>query len=150
MLKAIAKIILEDEIDELKEDKARAETEKDYAYLKMAEKQKEAEYEHSLAIKHLNENTKLNAKIKELEEQNAILRQYYDLDKEASQETKDKMYLDLKYKEQEKEIAELKAKQPQVYVMPAPYPFIVPYGAQLPAFMPMAFPQIQNCCRIGG
>lgn len=85
-----------------------------------------------------------------MEEKNAILRQYYDLDKEASQETKDKMYLDLKYKEQEKEIAELKTKQPQVYVMPAPYPFIVPYGAPLPALMPMAFPQIQNCCRIGG
>ena len=147
ILKAIAKLILEDEIDRLKEDKARAETEKDYAYLKMEEKQKEAEYEHSLAIKHLNENTELNEKIKKLEEQNAILRQYYDLDKEASQETKDKMYLDLKYKEQEKEIAELKARQPQVHVIPTPYPLIVPYGSPLPAFM--SFPLIQSCCKIG-
>ena len=64
ILKAIAKLILEDEIDRLKEDKTRAEAEKDYAYSKMDEKQKEAEYEHSLAIKRLNENTELNEKIK--------------------------------------------------------------------------------------
>lgn len=51
----------------------------------------------------------LKTKCEELKEQNAILRQYYHLDEEPSQETIDKMYLDEKYREQEKELVQLRA-----------------------------------------
>lgn len=50
----------------------------------------------------------LKRKCTELESQNAILRQYYHLDEEPSQETIDKMYLDEKYREQEKELTQLR------------------------------------------
>jgi len=50
----------------------------------------------------------LKAKNTELASQNAMLRQYYHLDEEPSQETIDKMYLDEKYREQEKELIQLR------------------------------------------
>ena len=56
-----------------------------------------------------NKVVALTNKVKDLEEQNAILRQYYSLDKEPSQETKDKMYLDMKYREMDKQLTEFKA-----------------------------------------
>ena len=73
--------------------------------------------------------TALTNKVKDLEEENAILRQYYSLDEEPSQETKDKMYLDMKYREMDKQLIELNAikeafgrfiPQPVCYV---PYPY---------------------------
>ncbi len=75
-----------------------------------------------------NKIAALTNKVKDLEEQNAILRQYYSLDEEPSQETKDKMYLDMKYREMDKQLTELNAiksafsrftPQPICYV---PYP----------------------------
>lgn len=51
----------------------------------------------------------LRTENEEFKKQNAILRQYYHLDEEPSQETCDKMYLDEKYREQEKELARLQA-----------------------------------------
>ena len=55
------------------------------------------------------ENKTLKERNEELEKQNAVFRQYFHLDEEPSQETKDKMYLDQKYREMDREIIRLQA-----------------------------------------
>ena len=61
----------------------------------------------------INELTTKNKDLKErndiLEKENAVFRQYYHLDEEPSQETKDKMYLDQRYREMDREIIRLQA-----------------------------------------
>lgn len=63
--------------------------------------------------KQINRLTTENKNLKErnetLEKENAVFRQYYSLDEEPSQETKDKMYLDEKYREMDREIIRLQA-----------------------------------------
>lgn len=63
--------------------------------------------------KQINELTIENKDLKErndiLEKENAVFRQYYHLDEEPSQETKDKMYLDQRYREMDREIIRLQA-----------------------------------------
>ena len=63
--------------------------------------------------KQINELTTENKDLKErndiLEKENAVFRQYYHLDEEPSQETKDKMYLDQRYREMDREIIRLQA-----------------------------------------
>ena len=63
--------------------------------------------------KQINKLTAKNKDLKEqndiLEKENAVFRQYYHLDEEPSQETKDKMYLDQRYREMDREIIRLQA-----------------------------------------
>ena len=73
----------------------------------------DASNELGSAKKQINQLSTENKDLKErndiLEKENAVFRQYYHLDEEPSQETKDKMYLDQRYREMDREIIRLQA-----------------------------------------
>lgn len=129
MLRRIAEKILFDEIQRLKKDKEYYEKrnielrgEMQELENKLSDKQTEinaANSEKALAEK----------RTKEVEKENEILRQYYDLDKEPSDEIKTKIHIDLEINRLKEEKGDLKNEvlrmtalcRPPVYV-PQYYP----------------------------
>ena len=106
MFKIIARKILKRELEEnkreinqLREEKGRLFSDYCSTIDKLAEEQIHAQ----------NELKKAKDKIQELEYQNAVLRQYYSLDEEPSDDVKDKMRIDVKCHEMELEITRLAA-----------------------------------------
>lgn len=130
MLKRIAEKILSDEIRRLKEDKEYYEKrnielrgEMQELEIKLSDKQTE--------INSINSEKALAEKrTKEVEKENEILRQYYDLDKEPSDEIKTKIHIDLeinKLKEENQRLRDENLKlitmyRPPVYI-PQPYQY---------------------------
>lgn len=128
MFEKLARKILKSEFEHKERRIKEAEENEEKAYAARNEAQ---EANRNLLAENDSLKNKIAAltnRVKDLEEQNAILRQYYSLDEEPSQETKDKMYLDMKYREMDKQLTELNAikkafsvfsPQPVCY---APYP----------------------------
>ncbi len=133
MLKRIAKKILSDEIKKLKDDK------EDYERRNIELRGKMNELENKLIDKQSeinevnSEKTLTERKIKEVEKENEILRKYYDLDKEPSDEIKTKIHIDLEINRLKEEKDDLKNQvlqltaicRPPVYI-PQPYPVYPP------------------------
>lgn len=130
MLKRIARKILQTEIEELKEKAERFESrnlelrgEMTELENKLSDKQEE--------INSINSEKALAEKrTKEVEKENEILRQYYDLEKEPSDEIKTKIHIDLEINRLKEEKDDLKNEilrltaicRPPVYA-PQPYPY---------------------------
>lgn len=133
MLKRIARKILDDEIKCL-EVKVNAfehrnidiagekeKLRKDYEF-KINELEKEK-------IKSDSEKIESERRYAELEKENEILRKYYDLDKEPSDEIKMKIHIDLelnRVKEENLKLIAMVNRQPQY--MPIPNPQYSPFG----------------------
>lgn len=130
MLKRIAEKILSDEIKRLKEDKEYYEKrnielrgEMTKLENKLSDKQTEINATNS-------EKTLAEKRTKEVEKENEILRQYYDLDKEPSDDIKTKIHIDLEINRLKEEKNDLKnevlrltaLRRPPVYI-PQPYPY---------------------------
>lgn len=112
ILKKIARKILADEIKK-QEEKAEGYRSLYLSRIKLLEESFKKEEQYS------NE-------IKELKNENAILRQYYDLEKEASDEIKAKMHIDLEINRLKEENLKLIAtciSRPPAYDMSYIYPF---------------------------
>lgn len=87
---------------------------------------KQAEIESAKSEKRLSEQ-----RAKEVEKENEILRKYYDLDKEPSDEIKTKIHIDLELNRLKEENLKLIAtvnRQPQYMPIPMPYPQYSPFG----------------------
>lgn len=76
------------------------------------------------------EKSELERKIEELKKENEILRKYYDLDKEPSDEIKMKIHIDLemnRLKEENLKLTAMTNRQPQFMPVPMPYPQYSPF-----------------------
>lgn len=126
-IKNIARKILQSEIEELKEECDKTKSWNNELLDKMSAFKYECE---SKTLKAQNEKNIAEQKIKELEKENEILRQYYDLDKEPSDEIKAKIHIDLKINRLKEEKYDLKNEvlrltaicRPPVYIY-QPYPY---------------------------
>lgn len=121
ILKKIArKILVDKESRKTTEDILREM----YTKLKENTENKEREYKDKIQTLELDK-TNMERKLEELEKENEILRQYYDLDKEPSDEIKAKMHIDLeinRLKEEMMKMLVMQSRQP-IYYMPPSYPF---------------------------
>lgn len=71
------------------------------------------------------ENSKLKSRVEELEKENEILRKYYNLNEEPSDEIKAKIHIDLeinRLKEEKMQIAMLASRLPITQMYPVYYP----------------------------
>lgn len=85
---------------------------------------KQAEIESVKSEKRLAEQ-----RIEEVEKENDILRKYYNLDKEPSDEIKAKIHIDLEINRLKEEKLQLIAMfKQQVQYIPQPYPVYSPFG----------------------
>ena len=134
MLKRIAEKILSDEIEKLKDDKERFESRNIELRGEMTELENKLIDKQSEINKVNSEKTLTERKIKEVEKENEIMRKYYDLDKEPSDEIKTKIHIDLEINrlKEEKDVLKNQVLQltaicrPPVYI-PQPYP-VYPLG----------------------
>ena len=133
-IKNIARKILRTEIEELKEKAERFESRN----LELRGELAEIEGKHKEQLSEVRkekyeevaEKTKAEQKLRELEKENEILRKYYDLDKEPSDEIKTKMHIDLEIDRLKEEKDDLKNEilrltaicRPPVIVQ-QPYPY---------------------------
>lgn len=133
MLKGIARRILRSEIKSLEENT------KDYEDRNIELRGKIEEERNRLAdekaelrkeiAKLQSEKIESDRKSAELEKENEILRKYYDLDKEPSDEIKMKIHIDLelnRLKEENMKLLVIANRQPQF--IPMPYPQYYPFG----------------------
>lgn len=70
-------------------------------------------------------------KTEEVKKENEILRKYYDLDKEPSDEIKMKIHIDLevnRLKEENMKLLTIANRQPRYMLVPMPYPQYSPFG----------------------
>lgn len=126
-IKNIARKILRTEIEELKRKCEEAECKNIELVKKMDGFEKE--YENKV-FNAQNKKGIAEHKAQKLEKENKILRQYYDLDKEPSDEIKAKIHIDLEINRLKEEKDDLKNEilrltaicRPPVYV-PQPYPY---------------------------
>lgn len=133
MLKIIARKILKRELEKNSQEISQLRQEKrkllsDYSSM--------LEEFGATQIHAQNELKKAKEKIQELEYQNAVLRKYYSLDEEPSEEVKDKMRIDVKCHEMELEITRLAAmvnSTPRVIYSPAYMP---------PQYSPFNYPRL--------
>lgn len=108
MLKRIAEKILYDEIKRLKEDKEYYEKRNIELRGEMAELENKLS-DKQTEINAINSEKALAEKrTKEVEKENEILRQYYDLEKEPSDEIKTKIHIDLEVNRLKEEKSDLK------------------------------------------
>ena len=111
-IKNIARKILAGEIKRLKEDKEYYEKRNIELRGELAEIN--GKHEEQLTkvreekYKEVAEKTKAEQRVKELKKENEILRQYYDLDKEPSDEIKTKIHIDLEINRLKEEKDDLK------------------------------------------
>lgn len=135
MLKRIARKILDNEIKCL-EAKANAFEHRNIDIAGEKEKLRQ-DYESKInelekaKIKSDSEKIESKKKANELEKENKILRKYYDLDKEPSDEIKTKIHIDLelnRVKEENLKLIAMVNRQPQYMPIPMPYPQYSPFG----------------------
>lgn len=134
MLKWIARKILDNEIKYL-EAKANAFEHMDTDIAGEKEKLRQ-DYESKIneleKAKNKSDSEKIESERRyaELEKENEILRKYYDLNKEPSDEIKMKMHIDLelnRVKEENLKLIALANRQPQCTPIPMPYPQYSPF-----------------------
>lgn len=112
-IKNIARKILQTEIEELKEKVERFESRN----LELRGELAEIEGKHQDQLSEVRkekyeeiaEKAKAERRLQELEKENQILRQYYDLDKEPSDEIKTKIHIDLEINRLKEEKGDLKS-----------------------------------------
>lgn len=135
MLKWIARKILDNEIKCL-ELKINALENRDIDIAGEKEKLRQ-DYESKInelekaKIKSDSEKIESEKKANELEKENEILRKYYDLDKEPSDEIKTKIHIGLelnRVKEENLKLIAMANRQPQYMPIPMPYPQYSPFG----------------------
>lgn len=135
MLKRIARKILDNEIKCL-EVKANAFEHRDIDIAREKQKLRQ-DYESKInelekaKIKSDSGKIESEKKADRLEKENEILRKYYDLDKEPSDEIKMKMHIDLelnRVKEENLKLIAMVNRQPQYMPVPMPYPQYSPFG----------------------
>lgn len=130
MFKTVA---LKQEIQSLKEKLSDCEGRN----IKLAEEKEKQKLDYSSKINDLekknieiwSEKSELGRKLEEVKKENEILRKYYDLDKEASDEIKAKIHIDLelnRLKEENFKLTVMANRQPQF--MPMTYPRYSPFG----------------------
>lgn len=123
ILKRIARKILNDEIKNYKSLAEAFQKRNIELRGEMAELENKL---NELSKLNLDENIKrINAekRTEEIEKENAILRKYYDLDKEPSDEIKTKIHIDLEANRLKEENLKLIAMRSQVQYIPQPYSF---------------------------
>lgn len=129
MLKWIARKILDNEIKCL-EAKVNAFEHMNIDIAREKEKLRQ-DYESKIneleksKIKSDSEKTESEKRANELEKENEILRKYYELDKEPSDEIKMKIHIDLelnRVKEENLKLIAMVNRQPQYMPIPMPYP----------------------------
>lgn len=129
VLKSIARKILREEIKELKENAGRLESKNSELYKKIEEIENKISDKQVEIAKSNSEKALAEKRTKEIEKENEILRQYYDLDKEPSDEIKIRIHVDLeinRIKEENQRLRDENLKlitmyRPPVYI-PQPYP----------------------------
>lgn len=132
MLKRIARKILRAEIEELKEKAEEFESRN----IELRGELAEIERKHTDQLAEVRkekyeevaEKTKAEQKAQELEKENEILRKYYDLDKEPSDEIKTKIHIDLEINRLKEENLKLIAMNKPPMVIQQPYPMYMPFG----------------------
>lgn len=125
-IKTIARSILRNEINDLKE---KAENFESRTY-ELREEMVNSENKYKAQLSDVakertekdTEKILAEQKMRELEKENEILRQYYDLDKEPSDEIKMKMHIDLEINRLKEENLKLVAMRSQLAYIPQPYP----------------------------
>ena len=135
MLKRIARQILQNEIKSLEEKSKSHEVRNIELRGKMEEERnrladEKLELRKEIAKLQL-EKSESDRKSTELEKENEVLRKYYDLDKEPSDEIKTKIHIDLelnRVKEENLKLIALANRQPQYMPIPMPYPQYSPFG----------------------
>lgn len=101
MLKKIARRILKNEIEKLKQEKETLSKE----HRDLINKYAKMEYEHTEQIKSIKEKLKTTEEVsKNLSAENEIMRKYYRLDSEPTDEEKIKIRIDLRIHELEMQI----------------------------------------------
>lgn len=73
------------------------------------------------------EKQELDKRISDLEKENEILRKYYELEKEPSDEIKTKMHIDLEINRLKDENLKLTIMANKAMITPLPYPTYIPY-----------------------
>lgn len=135
MLKWIARKILDNEIKCL-EVKANAF---EHMNIDIAGEKEKLRQDYEAKINKLekakvrsdSEKIEAEKRANELEKENEILRKYYDLDKEPSDEIKAKIHIDLelnRVKEENLKLIAMVNRQPQYMPIPMPYPQYSPFG----------------------
>lgn len=134
MLKAIARKILKNELFDLQEkidtisaEIAKAQQENYELIDQMTKIQQDVAKAKIASEKKVKQAEK---KAHDLEYQNDLLRRYYEIDREPSEEVKTKMRLDVKYHEMELEITRLKAQAENC-------PSFVSWPIYVPQFSPL-------------
>lgn len=126
MLKRIARKILRAEIEEY-EIKIRDLKQK--ANDLIDEKRSQAQNHLQQTMENYDEKLKLSEENKKLKDENEILRKYYDLDKEPSDEIKMKIHIDLELNRVKEENLKLIAMiKQQIQYIPQPNPIYSPFG----------------------
>lgn len=126
-LKKIARKILDDEIENYKP--LTEGFQKRNIELRGEMEEKETEYREKIRLlekENLEKNlekSKADERIVELEKENEILKKYYDLGKEPSDEIKKKIHIDLEINRLKEENLKLIAMRSQVTYISQPYPF---------------------------
>ena len=128
MLKWIARKILRSEIETYQ--KTISDLQSDNSRM-IDEKSDQTQRNLQQSIEQNNEKLKLMKENEELEKENEILRKYYDLDKEPSDEIKMKIHIDLelnRVKEENLKLIAMANRKPQYMPIPIPYPQYSPFG----------------------
>ena len=131
VLKKIARRILKNEIEKLKQENKILSKEHWDSINEHAKK----EYELTRQIESIKEKSNIiEEALKNLSAENEIMRKYYRLDSEPTDEEKIKIRIDLRIHELEMQIIKeriesLKRIQPAIYLKPVPYDSVpVPWG----------------------
>lgn len=135
MLKRIARRILQNEIESL-EEKAKDYEERNIKLSGNMEEERNRLADEKLELREKiaklqTEKAETERKSEELEKENEILRKYYDLDKEPSDEIKTKIHIDLelnRLKEENLKLTAMANRQPTFMPAPMPYPQYSPFG----------------------
>lgn len=119
-IKNIARKILYDEIERIREESKRFENRNIELRGKIAELEAELTDKGTEVAKVDSERILAEKKTKDVEKENEILREYYDLDKEPSDEIKMKIHIDLEVNRLKEEKMQLIAMYKQPMVIPQP------------------------------
>lgn len=126
MLKRIARRILRLEIETY--EKTISDLRKDNSRI-IDEKFAQTQSNLQQSIEQNNEKLKLMKEKEELEKENEILRKYYDLDKEPSDEIKAKIHIDLELNRvKEEKLQLITMMKQQVQYIPQPCSMCSPFG----------------------
>ena len=121
---------LKQEIQSLKERLADYESRNIELRGRLTEAQNKISDKQVEIAKIQSEKRLADQRTEEVEKENEILRKYYDLDKEPSDEIKTKIHIDLelnRLKEENLKLTAMANRQPQYMPIPMPYPQYSPF-----------------------